>query len=162
MKAYVHYSDDIAQEILETVASAQVGLRQLCVDNPHWPAAKNIMKWKREHPEFGARYARAKQDQIELIIDDVLEIADDKSQDRITKLDAEGNEYTVCNHEFIQRSRVRIDTRKWLAAKLLPKLYGDRLIVEKDTESESLIDKARTEVARLKEDDHGRSTTTED
>ena len=30
------------------------------------------------------------------------------------------------NGEHIQRSRVRIDTRKWLLSKMLPKVYGDK------------------------------------
>jgi hypothetical protein len=32
----------------------------------------------------------------------------------------------VCNSEFIARSRLRIDTLKWLASKLVPRLYGDK------------------------------------
>ncbi len=30
------------------------------------------------------------------------------------------------NSENIQRSRVRIDTRKWLLSKMLPRIYGDK------------------------------------
>ncbi|WP_367379929.1 hypothetical protein [Legionella quinlivanii] len=30
----------------------------------------------------------------------------------------------MCNSEFIARSRLRINTRKWLASKLAPKIYG--------------------------------------
>ncbi len=33
----------------------------------------------------------------------------------------------VVDHEHIQRSRLRVDARKWIAAKLLPKRYGDKL-----------------------------------
>lgn len=158
MKDSVQYSEELANEILDTIASAEVGIRKLCAANPHWPTAKTIMAWKRSHSEFGERYARAKQDQIELIIDDVLEISDDRSRDVIIKQDKDGNDYEVCNHEFIQRSRVRIDTRKWLAAKLLPKLYGDKIQIDKNDPStdEDLI-RAKLIASQLQGEDNGRS-----
>ncbi len=31
------------------------------------------------------------------------------------------------DHEHVQRSRLRVDTRKWAAGKLAPKRYGDKL-----------------------------------
>ncbi len=53
----------------------------------------------------------------------MADIADDGSND-FTK-DKDGK--AVVDHEHIQRSRLRIDTRKWIASKLLPKRYGDKL-----------------------------------
>lgn len=63
---------------------------------------------------------QAKQCQIEAFIDEILEIADDTTQDLIT------NErgHLVSNNSSITRARLRIDTRKWLASKLVPKVYG--------------------------------------
>lgn len=129
-KEPVFYSDELAEEILDSISDARVGIRKLCAANPHWPDAKTIMKWKRSYEDFGKRYARAKQDQIELIVDDIIEIADDKSGDVIIKKDRKGDDYEACDSEFVHRSRVRIDTRKWLAAKLLPRLYGDKIQIE--------------------------------
>lgn len=62
-------------------------------------------------PEALKRYARAKSDGLEAIANDTLAIADDDDLDPNDK-------------------RVRIDTRKWLLSKLVPKVYGDRLDVE--------------------------------
>jgi len=86
-------------------------------------------------PDFADKYARAKKCQIETFIDDILEIADDSSQDQM--VNEQGS--PVCRSEHIARSRLRIDTRKWLASKLVPKVYGssktenegDKSLVEK-------------------------------
>ena len=55
-----------------------------------------------------------------------MNIADDDSKD--VRHGKDGEE--LLNAEFVQRSRLRIDTRKWLASKLLPKMYGDRKEIE--------------------------------
>ncbi len=61
--------------------------------------------------------------QADALFDEALEIADDASGDW-TK-DAKGNK--VLDHEHVQRSRLRVDTRKWAAGKMAPKRYGDKL-----------------------------------
>jgi hypothetical protein len=73
--------------------------------------------------------------QAEFMAEDILDIADDDSKD--IKYDEDGNE--SCNAEFVARSRLRIDTRKWLASKLAPKIYGDRSIVETTIKHEENI-----------------------
>jgi membrane protein implicated in regulation of membrane protease activity len=40
---------------------------------------------------------------------------------------SDGSTYEVVNGEHIQRSRVRIDARKWKASKLAPKKYGEKI-----------------------------------
>ena len=58
--------------------------------------------------------------------EEMLLISDDISRDTI--LNKKGEE--VCNSEYINRSRLRVDTRKWLCAKLMPKVYGERTFTE--------------------------------
>jgi len=36
------------------------------------------------------------------------------------------------DHEHIQRARLRVDTRKWILSKMLPKVYGDKFQVGGD------------------------------
>lgn len=77
------------------------------------------------------RYARSKDVQCDLIAEDMIEIADDKSEDTIIKTnEATGETYEIENKEWVNRSRLRIDTRKWVLAKLKPKKFGDRVDVE--------------------------------
>ena len=69
------------------------------------------------------RYARACEDRQEALFDEILDIADEKSKD--TKVNEDGVE--IVDHENIQRSRLRIDARKWALAKMNPKKYGDKI-----------------------------------
>lgn len=120
------YTPELAEEICDAVATSSKGLRQLCKEHDNWPCADTIFHWRKTHKEFSDLYAQAKKCQIEALIDEILEIADDTSNDTIIKVDEEGNEKMVCNSEWINRSRLKVDTRKWLAAKLCPRLYGDK------------------------------------
>jgi hypothetical protein len=75
--------------------------------------------------------------QADLLAEECLEISDDAHDD--IKYDKDGNE--TCNTEFVARARLRIDTRKWLAAKLLPKQYGDAKKEENTKEDKSVLEK---------------------
>ena len=72
---------------------------------------------------FSAQYARARDLRADTLFDEALEIADETSDDWIRAED----EKKVLDHEHVQRSRLRVDTRKWAAGKLAPKRYGDKL-----------------------------------
>lgn len=126
------YTKEIGEEICLKIATSDKGMRRLCKENPHWPCYQTIFEWRIKIPSFGDQYAKAKQDQIETLVDQIIDIADDTSNDTLIKKNKDGENYEVCNTEWINRSRVKIDTRKWLASKLAPKIYGEK--------SESKID----------------------
>lgn len=76
---------------------------------------------------------RAREAQADAIFDEILDIADDGSNDWMERHDAEGGSIGWKeNGEAIGRSRLRIDARKWMAGKLRPKVYGEKLGVEHD------------------------------
>jgi hypothetical protein len=81
------------------------------------------MRWIEAHPDFRNQYARAREAQADRMAEEILEIADDGRNDTYT--DEDGNERT--NQEIVARSRLRVDARKWLAAKMAPKKYGDKI-----------------------------------
>lgn len=95
------------------------------------PSIATVFAWMRKFPEFLKQYARAKEESADALTDEMLEIADDARNDWMQRhgKNEDGSEPAgwVANGEHIQRSRVRIDTRKWLASKLKPKKYGDRV-----------------------------------
>lgn len=62
--------------------------------------------------------------------DEMLEIADDSRNGWMEKQTKSGGTITVLNEEAIARSRLRIDARKWLIVKALPKDFGERLAAE--------------------------------
>lgn len=86
------------------------------------PDAATVMKWRNRHEVFNKQYARAKEQQMELMAEQLLEIADDGLNDTV---DRDGR--TVVDQEHINRSRLRVDTRKWLMSKLAPKKFGDKI-----------------------------------
>lgn len=132
------YNDDIAALICERVATHSLGLDKLCAKYDDLPVPSTIYLWRLKHPAFSEIYAQAKMIQADILAEECLSIADDDSQD--TKINMLTGE-EVCNTEFIARSRLRIDTRKWLAAKLLPKQYGHVVAEDKKTVSESIVEK---------------------
>ena len=117
------YTPQLVEEICYAVSCSSYGIKKLCKLNKHWPSHDTIYRWLAMEKEFSDLYARAKRLQIEVIVDEILEIADDTSNDSV--INEEDGKFTI-DHEHINRSRLRIDTRKWLAAKLCPRLYGDK------------------------------------
>jgi hypothetical protein len=83
------------------------------------------MRWLAQHAEFRDQYAGAREAQADYYAEEILEIADDGSNDWM-----ERNGKVVEDHEAINRSRLRVDTRKWLIARMAPKKYGDRVVAE--------------------------------
>lgn len=85
-------------------------------------AASTVLDWTQVNAEFGEQYTRARQIGYQLLADELIAIADDSSGDVI-----ETEAGPKANTEFTARSRLRLDTRKWMLSKMLPKVYGDKL-----------------------------------
>lgn len=112
------YSDTEAAELFESMASGET-LRAFCrrKEIPHSTCLKWINKKYRD------QYTRARVDLAYFWADEIVDIADDTSKDY--NVDSSGKK-TVDN-EAIQRSRLKVDTRKWLLSKLIPKEFGESL-----------------------------------
>jgi hypothetical protein len=118
------YSPELAATICEHVASGK-SLRVIAALEG-MPHQSTVMAWlDGRQPEFSEQYARAREAQADKLAEEILTIADDGRQD--TYIDGEGNERT--DTEVIQRSKLRVEARKWLASKMAPKKYGDKLAV---------------------------------
>ncbi len=65
--------------------------------------------------------------------EEIVDIADDATNDWMERRNEEGGvSAVVADHEHISRSKLRVDSRKWIASKLLPKVYGDKLKLDAD------------------------------
>jgi hypothetical protein len=93
------------------------------------PCAATVFTWLRIHPEFLEQYTRAKEESADALVEEMLDISDEASNDWMEVHDKENVGYRL-NGEAINRSRLRVDTRKWIAAKLKPKKYGDKTQTE--------------------------------
>jgi len=135
----VKFSQEIADEICQKVSCTSEGIRKLCKKNKHWPRAKTIYEWRSKHAKFSEQYARAKTLQAFVLADQIIEISDNSKGD-YQIIDGK----VKVNSDNINRARLRIDSRKWLLSKLLPRVYGDKVGEDKtttDTLLEKLIDK---------------------
>lgn len=133
----LEYTKEMGDYICELVASSGHGLLKLTQLYSDLPDKMTINRWRHRLPEFRSQYAMAKVEQADILAEECLEIADDSSND--VRIDPETG-FETCNSEFIARARLRVDTRKWLAAKLLPKQYG-QIVDDKKSISESVVEK---------------------
>lgn len=118
------YTSAIADKICEELASNR-SLVKIC-EPADMPSLNTIYRWLRENKEFRDSYARAREDQADTLFNEILDISDDGRNDWMAR---HGNDDVGWreNGEQIQRSKLRVDARKWAASKLLPKKYGDRV-----------------------------------
>jgi hypothetical protein len=84
-----------------------------------------LWKWLASDEELMRQYQRAKELCVDAYAEEIIEISDEGSRD--TYVDEKGRE--VINREVIARAQLRIDARKWYAARLAPRKYGDKLPV---------------------------------
>lgn len=121
------YTDEIGKEICDRIASGE-SLKAICRDE-HLPSYPTVVGWyvHDENPGFATLYARARKAQAELFIDELPEIADNGTNDWMANNNPNSLGWQV-NGEHTQRTRLRIDTRKWLAGKMIPKIYGDGIL----------------------------------
>lgn len=117
------YTPAVASAICEALAD-DMSLRKLCAQ-PAMPSMTTVMRWLADEtkPEFRLHYAHAREAQADFLAAEILEIADDSSGDII--IDKDGRPRV--NNEVIARARLRVDSRKWLASKMVPKKYGNRI-----------------------------------
>lgn len=121
------FTDELANRICDALADGR-SLRSICLDDD-MPSQTTVFRWLADdrYTAFRESYARAREAQADAIFDEILDIADDGSNDWMERKRQDGSIDEVVDHEHIQRSKLRVDARKWMAGKLAPKKYGDRL-----------------------------------
>lgn len=117
------YAKEIADEICERLATGE-SLRRICRD-VRMPGESTVRSWVISDIDgFAAQYARSRDLGLDAMADEILDIADDGTNDWAGH--GEGQPETL-NTDHIQRSRLRVDSRKWYLSKLAPKRYGDKV-----------------------------------
>jgi terminase small subunit-like protein len=122
------WSPELGKAICALIADG-LSLRAIC-ERPGMPDRRTVFRWLGSREEFRHQYSIAREFQADLLFDEILEIADNASGDIVRTVTAEGREVERIDHENIQRSKLRVDTRKWMAGKLVPKKYGERIAHE--------------------------------
>lgn len=109
-------------EILQRLSAGE-SLRQIC-KTPGIPSAPTVRDWVLSDPAFAELYARARSAGCDAIAEEIQEIADDATNDFMDRQSKTGVARCL-DAENVNRSRLRIDSRKWLLSKLRPEKYGD-------------------------------------
>ena len=120
-KRPVDFTDEIFDVICDRMTEGE-GLREIC-KSPDMPSKTTFLRWVDKDTGRQRRYQAAREALMDHYAEEIIAIAWDDSQDTIKR---EGKP-DLCNHEWINRSRLKVDTLKFLMAKLHPKKYGDKL-----------------------------------
>lgn len=121
------FTQAIADKICAEIATSSKSLKTICSPDD-MPSVVTVMSWLRTNEEFLNQYARAKEEQADFLAEEILEISDDGTNDYMTIVKGD-MEYNVENKEVTNRSKLRVDARKWIASKLKPKKYGEKVDV---------------------------------
>ena len=119
------YSKRIAEKVCLLVSEGR-SLRTIC-SKSNLPSMQTIFRWLRENEEFRSLYVLAKEEAADLLVEEIKDIADGIGGDYIT------DKHTGSirpNPVAVSRAKLQIESRKWLASKLKPKKYSDRLKVD--------------------------------
>lgn len=128
------YSPEIANEICVRLMSGET-LRSICRDDD-MPDETTVRCWIVDNRgNFSGQYARARDMGLDALADQLFDIADDGTNDWVDRVLRNGDVLRVIDNECVQRSRMRIDTRKWYLSKLAPKRYGDSVTLKGDRDN---------------------------
>lgn len=130
------YTQELADHICAELACG-LSMRTVCKADD-MPDMTTVFRWLRTNEEFRQQYTQAKAEAADALVEEMLDISDDGTNDWMEVHDKDGEcvGYKV-NGEHVQRSRLRVETRKWIAAKLKPKLYGERVDLNHGVEEEN-------------------------
>lgn len=107
------WTPELGQRVCDALAESRDGIRKVLEADSELPSIATVQQWLKNNAQFSAAYAYAKQQQLETLAEDIIDISRDASLDPNDK-------------------RVQIDALKWLLSKLIPKTYGDKLDVTSD------------------------------
>lgn len=102
-------TQELLDKVIEGLSEGQ-SLRSIC-EARDMPGAPTILRWVEEDAEFQTRYIAARQACADVYAEQILEIAD------------EGHK----THEQVADAKVRIDARKWVAARMNPRRWGNKV-----------------------------------
>lgn len=114
----VPYTDEMADRICRYVGTHTESTRKILEKHDDVPGITLVNQWRFDHESFAIKYAEAKRKQADLLAEEVVELADNipshEDKDGITRIDT----------GIMMQRRLAVDARRWIASKLIPKVYG--------------------------------------
>jgi len=134
MPRSLEFKQETADIVCELIADGK-SLRSIC-KRDDMPTTSTVCKWLSLVPSFAEQYARAREMQADALADEITDIADDTTGDP-------------------QRDKLRVDARKWVAAKLKPRKYGEKTLHGSDPENPlptpAMLDASKLSTETLRE-----------
>lgn len=118
------FTQEMADLICERIADGE-SLRSIC-SGDDMPAKGTVFRWLAADAVFQDQYARAREAQADSLFDDILTIADTPVIGEKRKVKEDGA-VEISTGDMIEHRRLQVDARKWMAGKLRPKKYGEKL-----------------------------------
>lgn len=145
------YTTEMAALICEFLSEG-LTLRQVCRQDG-MPPESTVRSWAMDDREgFFAQYTRAREIGYHAMADEIMDISDDGQNDWMER-NGEDNEGWQINGEALGRSRLRVDSRKWMLSKALPKIYGDKVLHGSDPDNP--LPEQQVTVYQLPDNDRG-------
>lgn len=120
----------ICNAICERIGKGEP-LTKIC-ETDGMPVYSTVMLWLSEDKAFSEMYARAREDQADFYADQIVGIADEPVAEFSIEDDEDGAKASVATRLEMERRKQRIDARKWVAEKLKPTTYGNKLDLSGD------------------------------
>lgn len=114
------FTEEIGARICQEMAEGK-SFRAVC-RTEGMPHASTVCRWLAQNATFREQYTRAREAMADAMFEELIEIADDSTRDFI-----ETDKGPAFNSEHVQRSKLRVEARKWAVSKISPKKYGDKL-----------------------------------
>jgi len=131
------YSDKVADDICIRIALGE-SLRKICMEE-NMPAQSSVYEWLLRYSDFSEKYTRARELQAETQFDELTDIVDQHPElAHVTDKNGELVEVKF-DSSYVAWMKLRVDTRKWTAARMAPKKYGDHKAPEQK-EDQTVID----------------------
>jgi len=125
------YTEELGLEICERIAHGE-SLTKICAPDS-MPKVSTVYRWLLKEKAFCDMYARSREDQSDTLADQIMDIGEEVPMMVIT--DEDGKVTKRIDPAGVNRNRLRVDARKWVAAKLKPRKYGDRQVLAGDPDA---------------------------
>lgn len=126
-----------------------------CCRRPGFPSRRTVAEWADNNPDFAETLNKCKLLYADSLVEEMLVIADDSSDDYRDVTRRDGSVERVFDHEHASRSKLRVDVRKFVASRLNRDQWGDSKHIDIDAKilnvhlTDDELDK-RLEQARAK------------
>lgn len=138
--ALTTYTKAKADEICRRMALGETS-EQIC-KTEGMPTPATLWNWRQAHPDFLEAYARAREDQMHAWSEQIVTLIDDAEADWTVDTkrsnkdvlsvegDVEGRVVLKYKRLHLERAKAMVEVRKWLMAKIVPAVFGDRQQVD--------------------------------